>query len=338
MDYTGIGITVLWTFLFCYIIVASIDFGAGFLTLHTKLTGEEKKINHLIERYLNPVWEVTNVFFVFFFVGFVGFFPDSALYLGTVLLVPGSIALILISIRSSFYAFEHYGQDNKLPWIFLYGITGLLIPAALATVLTISEGGYINEQGNHFDLDWVQLLLSPFAWSVVFLAIVSVLYISSGFLTYYASKAKDKVAYKFMRQWFMFWGPPMIIISLFVFLSLRIQNSNHFYNAITHYWWMFAISFIFFLIAGILNMIKKYHGLAFIMVILQMAFAFYGYGMSKLPYILYPYIKISDLGVNSSMGLALTIVFILGLLLLLPSLILLLRLFVFDKQYVEGKK
>ena len=331
MDYTGIGITVLWTFLFCYIIVASIDFGAGFLTLHTKLTGEEKKINHLIERYLNPVWEVTNVFFVFFFVGFVGFFPDSALYLGTVL-------LILISIRSSFYAFEHYGQDNKLPWIFLYGITGLLIPAALATVLTISEGGYINEQGNHFDLDWVQLLLSPFAWSVVFLAIVSVLYISSGFLTYYASKAKDKVAYKFMRQWFMFWGPPMIIISLFVFLSLRIQNSNHFYNAITHYWWMFAISFIFFLIAGILNMIKKYHGLAFIMVILQMAFAFYGYGMSKLPYILYPYIKISDSGVNSSMGLALTIVFILGLLLLLPSLILLLRLFVFDKQYVEGKK
>ena len=338
MDYTGIGITVLWTFLFCYIIVASIDFGAGFLTLHTKLTGEEKKINHLIERYLNPVWEVTNVFFVFFFVGFVGFFPDSALYLGTVLLVPGSIALILISIRSSFYAFEHYGQDNKLPWIFLYGITGLLIPAALATVLTISEGGYINEQGNHFDLDWVQLLLSPFAWSVVFLAIVSVLYISSGFLKYYASKAKDKVAYKFMRQWFMFWGPPMIIISLFVFLSLRIQNSNHFYNAITHYWWMFAISFIFFLIAGILNMIKKYHGLAFIMVILQMAFAFYGYGMSKLPYILYPYIKISDSGVNSSMGLALTIVFILGLLLLLPSLILLLRLFVFDKQYVEGKK
>ena len=338
MDYTGIGITVLWTFLFCYIIVASIDFGAGFLTLHTKLTGEEKKINHLIERYLNPVWEVTNVFFVFFFVGFVGFFPDSALYLGTVLLVPGSIGLILISIRSSFYAFEHYGQDNKLPWIFLYGITGLLIPAALATVLTISEGGYINEQGNHFDLDWVQLLLSPFAWSVVFLAIVSVLYISSGFLTYYASKAKDKVAYKFMRQWFMFWGPPMIIISLFVFLSLRIQNSNHFYNAITHYWWMFAISFIFFLIAGILNMIKKYHGLAFIMVILQMAFAFYGYGMSKLPYILYPYINISDSGVNSSMGLALTIVFILGLLLLLPSLILLLRLFVFDKQYVEGKK
>ncbi|MEJ7346055.1 hypothetical protein WL474_12345, partial [Staphylococcus haemolyticus] len=29
MIYAYIGITVLWIFLFCYIIVASIDFGAG---------------------------------------------------------------------------------------------------------------------------------------------------------------------------------------------------------------------------------------------------------------------------------------------------------------------
>lgn len=55
MIYAYIGITVLWIFLFCYIIVASIDFGAGFFALHSRITGEEKKINHLIHRYLNPV-------------------------------------------------------------------------------------------------------------------------------------------------------------------------------------------------------------------------------------------------------------------------------------------
>ena len=37
-------------------------------------------------------------------------------------------------------------------------------------------------------------------------------------LTYYASKAKDEVAYKYMRQWFIFWGPPMIIIYLCSYL------------------------------------------------------------------------------------------------------------------------
>ena len=43
MIYAYIGITVLWIFLFCYIIVASIDFGAGFFALHSRITGEEKK-------------------------------------------------------------------------------------------------------------------------------------------------------------------------------------------------------------------------------------------------------------------------------------------------------
>ena len=73
------------------------------------------------------------------------------------------------------------------------------------------------------------------------------------------------------------------------------------------------------------------------MVILQMAFAFYGYGMSKLPYILYPYIKISDSGVNSSMGLALTIVFILGFTFITSIVNIVIEIIRFDKQYVEGK-
>lgn len=199
MIFAYIGIVILWTFLFCYIIIASIDFGAGFFSLHAKITKQDKKINHLISRYLNPVWEVTNVFFVFFFVGIVGFFPDTAKYFGTILLVPGSIALIMLAIRGGFYAFANYGSDSKLSWMALYGLTGLLIPASLSTVFTISEGGYIVNQGNHIDLNWTELLLSPYSWSVVFLAIITVLYISSGFLTYYASKAKDKPAYSLLR-------------------------------------------------------------------------------------------------------------------------------------------
>ncbi len=83
---------------------------------------------------------------------------------------------------------------------------------------------------------------------------------------------------------------------------------------------------------------KRNFGLAFIMIMVQIAFAFYGYGISKLPYILYPYIDINTSVVNESMAFALTIVFILGLLLLIPSLYLLLRLFIFDKDYVEGKE
>ena len=110
MNYEIIGVTVLWTFLYGYIIIASIDFGAGFFNFYSKMTGTDNIISPIIGRYLNPVWEVTNVFFVFFFVGIVGFYPDTAYYYGTALLIPGSIALILLSIPGSYYAFNSYNR------------------------------------------------------------------------------------------------------------------------------------------------------------------------------------------------------------------------------------
>ena len=48
----------------------------------------------------------------------------------------------------------------------------------------------------------------------------------------------------------------MIMVSLFVFLSLRIQNANHFTNAIYNYWWMFTLSLLCFIIAMSLALLK----------------------------------------------------------------------------------
>lgn len=93
MTFELIGICVLWAFLFGYVIIASIDFGAGFYNAYSVLTNRSDILSNVIKRYLSPVWEVTNVFLVFFFVGIVGFFPQTAFYYGTTLLVPVSISL-----------------------------------------------------------------------------------------------------------------------------------------------------------------------------------------------------------------------------------------------------
>ncbi|KGX91563.1 cytochrome D ubiquinol oxidase subunit II [Pontibacillus halophilus JSM 076056 = DSM 19796] len=337
MNYELIGITVLWVFLYGYLIVASIDFGAGFFAYYAKLTKQDHVVNKLISRYLSPVWEVTNVFFVFFFVGLVGFFPDAAYYFGQSLLVPGSIAIILIAIRGSFYAFENYGSKKSHLFMFLYGATGLFIPAALSTALTISEGGFIEETETGVHLLTGELLRSPYSWSVVFLAIVSVLYISAAFLSFYAKKAGDTAAFQFMRKLALFWSTPTIIASLTTFIAMSQHNSRHFENMLD-LWWMFGISVAFFLGALWLIYSERRLGLAFIFVMFQFFFAFFGYGAGHLPYLLEPFITISDSVTNDTMGLALIIAFIAGLCLLVPSLILLMKMFLFDAEYVKGKK
>lgn len=337
MSYELIGISVLWLFLYGYIIIASIDFGAGFFAFYARLTKQDHVINKLISRYLSPVWEITNVFFVFFYIGMIGFFPETSYYYGSAMLVPGSLAVILLAIRGSFYAFENYGSKNNMVYLFLYGATGVLIPASLSVALTLSEGGFILKQGETASLDYWALLSSPLSWSIVGLAIVSVLFISAAFLAFYASRAEDHAALKLMRTYALFWSTPTIVIALTAFIFLGQHNERHFQNMMD-LWWLLALSIAFFMIAMWLLYRGGSYGVAFICIMLQFFSAFFAYGIGQYPYILDPYITIQGSVTSSSMGFALVVAFIGGMCLLVPSLILVFRLFLFDADYVKGNK
>ncbi|MDQ0160243.1 cytochrome d ubiquinol oxidase subunit II [Alkalibacillus salilacus] len=337
MSYEIIGMVVLWTFLFGYVIVASVDFGAGFFNAYSILTGKDRILTKIIQRYLSPVWEVTNVFLVFFFVGIVGFFPSTAYFYGSILLVPVSISIILLAIRGSYYAFENYGSRGHRGYAFMYGATGLVIPASFSVVLTVSEGGFVDIMDGRPQLDYWALFSSPLTWSIVILSIIAVLYISSVFLTWYANRAGDMEAAALLRRYALIWALPTIITASGIIYELRSHNPEHF-GSLMNLWWMFAISFIFFVASVWLILKQKNYGLAFILLIGQFAFAFFAYGISKYPYLLYPHLTVSDSVTNDAMAISLIVAFVAGLLLLLPSLYLLMRLFLFDDQYIAGKK
>lgn len=328
---------VLWTFLFGYIMVASIDFGAGFFHAFSLFSGTNHILANVIQRYLSPVWEVTNVFLVFFFVGVVGFFPKTAYYYGTTLLVPASFAIILLAIRGSYYAFQTYGAKEHKGYAFMYGLSGLLLPASLSIVLTISEGGFVSLVDGSPVLDYWALFTSPLTWSIVLLSIVASLYISAVFLTWYANKAKDYKAAAIMRKYALIWALPLIITAGGIIYELQFHNDVH-YQRIFDLWWMFALSFLLFVVTVCLLWIRKNYGLALILLLGQFSLAFYAYGISHYPYLLYPHLTLYDSFTNQAMAISLIVAFLAGFSLLLPSLYLLLRLFLFNKDYVEGNR
>ncbi|MEH7386871.1 cytochrome d ubiquinol oxidase subunit II [Bacillus sp. JJ1521] len=337
MNLEIVGLTVLWTFLFGYVIVASIDFGAGFFNAYSLLTNRSHILTKIIKRYLSPVWEVTNVFLVFFFVGIVGFFPQTAFYYGTILLVPVSISVILLAIRGSYYAFESYGSAGHKGYAFAYGVSGLLIPASFSVVLTLSEGGFVEMVNGQPELDYWALYTSPLSWSIVLLSVTAVLYISAVFLTWYAWRAKDIEASNLMRKYALIWAVPLIITAIGIIIEMRGHNEMHF-ESMVGLWPLFAVSGILFLFTVWLVWQKRNFGLAVILLIFQFAFAFYAYGFSHYPYLLYPHLTIHASFTNHEMAIALVIVFVLGLCLLIPSLYLLLHLFLFNKDYVTGRR
>ena len=183
------------------------------------------------------------------------------------------------------------------------------------------------------ELHWYTFFTNPYTWSVILLALVSVLYISAMFLS------RARAGMSSVRR-----GPGLCAgmersddpgFGIRVF-QINHQNPVHF-GQMLDIAWMFIASFICFVIAVYLVWKRIRLGIAFIMVMLQFAFAWYGYGRSHLPYILYDYIHIHESITNDTMAIALITAFILGFCVLVPSLILLMRLFLFDANYIRGK-
>lgn len=308
MELQTIAIFILWLFLYAYMIIASIDFGAGFYAFYAITTKEEPKLIGLINRHLSSIWELATVFFIFFFVGIVGIFPRIAYYYGVPLLVPASVAMIFLAIRGSFYTFQQYGGQRSKLFLLLYGTTSLLIPVTLSTVLTISEGGFIIEHGTDIKFYPLKLVTNFYSLSVMLLAVCSVLFISGMFLIYYAKLVQDNVSEQRLRKYVIVCSVPTIISSIIVFASMKLHNSVHF-ERMHNVWGFFLVSLLCFGAAILLVYKKQNYGFAFTLVLLQYFFAFYGYGVSHLPYVLYPYLRLETSYAKSNLAYILIILF-----------------------------
>lgn len=310
-----ITMALLWCCLYIYIIIASIEFGVGFFAYYGRFISKKPNVHKLDNAYDPRLWHITIIFFILFVVGLIGFYPDTLEYYGKALIIPALVVFGLILIRS--LAHLLYKKDKNTGWfLFVYGSTGLLIPAALSIGLTISEGGFIRNDDGKVELLSRKLFLSPYSWSVVFLAIVSVLFISASFLYFYKQRMGDIAASETTRGYALFWSVPAIFASILVIVSLRGHNIRHFESGLD-VWWLFVLSLIFYFAAVSLIYRKKRQGLAFIFVLLQFLTAFFGYGISHLPFILDPFITIQSFK-GERAWLALVVLFLIGVLLMVP--------------------
>ncbi len=72
-------------------------------------------------------------------------FPGATFMLGTILLIPGSIILLLLTVRSAFLVFSHVAPKYEKVLVYISGISGLLIPAFLISVLPITHGSLLKQ-------------------------------------------------------------------------------------------------------------------------------------------------------------------------------------------------
>lgn len=334
-----LAILIMWTFIFVYSIFGSIDFGAGFWAMiynnHRTMAGR------IANRFLSPTWEITNTFLVLLVVAFVGFFPKGAYTLGTVMLVPVSLILFFLAIRSAFMVFSYSVQGYRRTMFIISGISGLLIPSLLIAVLPISQGGFIGVDGETQDLLLEKLFTSPTLYLYVLFGLTSELYLSSLFLADYARVSNKEEAYRLYRSNAILLGPLTLLSALFTLLFMAPESRWLIDNLMDQKIWFVLSLAAFFISYGSLWWPKQNRPgigrprFTLLATVVQYGLASVGYGLAHLPYIVYPDLTIYEAFTATETFYSLMIMYIVGLAILTPGFYVFWRLFLKDKRYLQ---
>jgi cytochrome bd ubiquinol oxidase subunit II len=339
-----IAITVLWGFVFIYAVMATMDFGAGFWSL-IYINREKTKATNIANRYLSPTWEVTNTFIVALVVAIYSLFPNAAYIFGTILLVPGSIILLLLALRSAFLVFSNIATEYRKPLSYISGITGIIIPGLLISVLPITHGQYVTFSNGTAHIHLNTLFTSPNAFAFIAFGITSTLFLSSLLLADYSKASDEMEAYRVYLRDGRIMGPISLIMAILIMLTLK-KEVPWLYDRMMEDLPLLLLSIGFFLIVGIglffSNPFKKgvkgMPRLSVIAVLGQYLIASYVYGKAHLPYILYPEVTIESAFTDPNSFRAVFITYIVGFAILFPGFIYFWSLFMNDKRYLRQKR
>jgi cytochrome bd ubiquinol oxidase subunit II len=338
-----IAITVLWGFVFIYAVMATMDFGAGFWSM-VYINREKTKATNIANRYLSPTWEVTNTFIVALVVAIYSLFPRAAYTLGTILIIPGSIILLLLALRSAFLVFSNIATEYRKPLTFISGITGIIIPGLLISVLPITHGQYVDYGNGTANIMLDKLLTSPNAYAFIGFGISSTLFLSSLLLADYSKASNEMDAYKVYLRDGMIMGPISLVMAVLIMFTIR-NEANWLYVRMMEDLPILLVSVGFFLVAGIglfaqspfQKGVKGMPRLAVIAALFQYLTASYVYGKAHLPYILYPNVTIQSAFTDPNSFRAVFITYIIGFAILFPGFIYFWSLFMNDKRYLRQK-
>ncbi|HKA11589.1 MAG TPA: cytochrome d ubiquinol oxidase subunit II [Candidatus Dormibacteraeota bacterium] len=157
---------ILWLSLTAYAVLAGADFGGGVWDLFA--TGPRQAAQRqAIAAAMGPVWEANHVWLIFMIVGLFTCFPPAFAALAVGLFAPFTIALMGIVLRGAAFAFRAHAREAIgpiEPWGGVFGAASVISPFFLGVAAGATASGSIHAAGS--DVRFV----ADSPWTVAFIA------------------------------------------------------------------------------------------------------------------------------------------------------------------------
>ena len=136
---------ILWLSLTAYAVLAGADFGGGVWDL-VAVGPRQAAQRRAIAEAMGPVWEANHVWLIFMIVGLFTCFPPAFAALAVSLFAPFTVALIGVVLRGAAFAFRAHGREAvgpTEPWGAVFGAASIVSPFFLGVAAGATASGSV---------------------------------------------------------------------------------------------------------------------------------------------------------------------------------------------------
>ena len=178
-----------------YVLFGGADFGGGVWDL---LAGGRRKQQQreLIEHAVGPIWEANHVWLILVVVLTFVCFPAAFSRLAITLHIPLSLLLVGIVLRGSAFTFRSYDSSHRAlqrRWGVIFAVASTVTPVPLGICVGALVSGAVGAAPTtSFHARFVAPWMTPFAFAVGALALVLFAYLAAVYLTVEANEERLK--------------------------------------------------------------------------------------------------------------------------------------------------
>jgi cytochrome d ubiquinol oxidase subunit II len=313
--------------LIAYALGGGADFGGGVWDLFASGPRRDEQ-RETIAHAIGPIWEANHVWLILVLVLlFVGF-PAAFAAISTALHIPLTLLLIGIVLRGSAFTFRTYGDvsdQTQRRWGRVFAVASVVSPIMLGVCVGAVASGRFRVVGGRVHTDFVSEWWAPFPWAIGLLALALFAFLAAVYLTL---ESRDPALQDDFRRRALAAGVAAGALAWISF-ALSAEGAPRIHRGLSREPWSLSFQAALAVVAsGALHAlwVRRYRR-ARVLAIVQVSLVLWGWGVAQFPYVIEPDLTFHNAAAPASVLRALLVALVAGMVVLLPSLAYLFRIF-----------
>ncbi len=317
----GLGLTL-------YILFGGADFGGGVWDLFARGPAHERE-RALIADAIGPVWEANHVWLIFVVTALFAAFPPAFAALGIALYLPFSIAVAGIVFRGAAFAFRSHGEGAgwQRRWTRVFGVASLVTPVVLGMAGAALASGRIRvSPDGSVEAGLWSAWTGPLSIVAGALALAMCAYLAAVYLTVEADARGDAELARLFRRRAV--GAAIVAGALAAAGLVAVAlDAPDLWEGMRERGWPLVLLSAAGGLASLLLILRRRDRAARVAAAVAVGSVVAGWGMAQWPYLITPDLTAGDAAAPVSALRPVAVGLAIGGALLLPSLLLLFRVF-----------